>query len=291
MAVASSRSLRFALLALCVPAQSAFGFTALGPVVGGRQRAPSRTATLLPPHIARPVRSGTIFAVASIPAVAHTAALHAPCSLASRLARALLCTLATVLATTCRCLAVTASKTVSSTATPLVTANTLKWGAVGLLAGAAFFVNSDKSSDSGFQNVEQGEAPTAPLAAPPAAADADNGVDAEPKPIALDDSSIASALSVRMAQLAKESAEQQQQQDKAPPANDSTDEWGTGNTAVLEPPRPKADDDSGPSVGPTDGPIEFPVGWPLVDAEDVKPAASDDDIAMLERMFGPKSDP
>ena len=165
----------------------------------------------------------------------------------------------------------------------------LKWGAVGLLAGAAFFVNNDKSSDSGFQYVEEDEAPAAPRAAPPAAANADPAVDDEPKPVALDDSSIASALSLRMAQLAKESAEQQEE-DKAPPTNDSTDEWGTGNTAVLEPPRPKGDDDSGPPNGPKDGPIDFPVGWPIVDAEDVKPAASEADIAMLERMFGPKSD-
>lgn len=292
MAVASSRPLRLALLALTIPSQPAFGFAALSPVVGGRQRSPCRAATLLPASapIVRPARSGIVYAVASAPSAAPIGALDAPRSLASRLATALLCTLATVLATACRALAVTASKTVSSTAPPLITANTLKWGAVSLLAGAAFFVNTDKTSSSGFQYAEEdAAAPAAPAPAAPAAsaaaADADP-VDAEQTPVALDDSAMASALSLRMAQLLEEKAQPQPDEEDAPLA-DSTDGWGTGSTAVLERPKPDSDTDA---PRPTDGPVEFPVGWPLVDNEDVKPAASDADIAMLERMFGTKSD-
>ena len=79
---------------------------------------------------------------------------------------------------------------------------------------------------------------------------------------------------------AQEKLEQNdEEQDEEP--DDSTDEWGMGSTAVLEPPRPDA-------PNPDDGP-DFPVGFPLRDFEEAdapQPAASESDIAMLNRMFG-----
>ena len=107
------------------------------------------------------------------------------------------------------------------------------------------------------------------------------------------DEDLFAALRARMQQIADAP-------DDAPPnaPSDSTDTWGTGSTAVLEPERPAAD---GPLLEPPsedaypgdDAGIDFPDGFPLrgeVDSAPVDdaPIASADDVAMLERMFGGK---
>lgn len=91
-----------------------------------------------------------------------------------------------------------------------------------------------------------------------------------------DDALVLGDLAARMRQLAE----------KAPPpppeppaVDDSTDEWSKGSTAVLEPPKPKAE------------PPVFPDGFPLRDLadepiDDKPPAPSAEEIAMLKRMFG-----
>ena len=110
---------------------------------------------------------------------------------------------------------------------------------------------------------------------------------AAPGPALADDSSLNSALVQRMRQLAeeKERADSEEVEDSPPPL-DSTDGWGTGDTALLE--RPSADDQQQGSVLDGEPAVEFPPGFPLVDADwETEPAqASDDQIAMLNRMFG-----
>jgi len=82
------------------------------------------------------------------------------------------------------------------------------------------------------------------------------------------------------------------------PQSDSTEGWGVGNTAVLEPPRKKEPVEDPVAKDDADG-IDFPVGFPLRDFDDDdKPPeqkndsppersdATEEQIAMLERMFG-----
>ena len=74
------------------------------------------------------------------------------------------------------------------------------------------------------------------------------------------------------------------------PANDSTDGWGEGSTAVLEPPKPDVNPTS-PGVLDGEPGLDFPTGFPLVDGEvvevDTAPASlSEDDLAKLKRMMG-----
>jgi hypothetical protein len=90
-----------------------------------------------------------------------------------------------------------------------------------------------------------------------------------------DDSLVLGALAARLRQL----AETPPPELEPPAADDSTDEWSKGGTAVLEPPKPKED------------PPAFPDGFPLRDfanepLDDKPPAPSEDEIAMLKRMFG-----
>jgi hypothetical protein len=157
----------------------------------------------------------------------------------------------------------------------------IKWGGVALFGGGIFMLGGNKKDTSGFEYVEEEE-----VGFPqPRSADVTESVDKEPTPPSFDavsDSAFSSALSARMQQLAEDKPEPAE--DEKP--DDSTDEWGTGSTAVLEPPRPDA-----PSVDK--GTVEnFPVGFPLRDfeEEDVTPAASADDIAMLQRMFSTSKD-
>ena len=92
-------------------------------------------------------------------------------------------------------------------------------------------------------------------------------------------------LAKRMRELA-ESPEPKPEPDP-PTVDDSSDEWSRGNTAVLEPPRPR---DDAPKDSLND-PDEFPEGFPLRDfanepMDDKPPAPSEEEIAMLKRMFG-----
>jgi len=217
-----------------------------------------------------------------MPAMAAPSARISLRSVIVRLATALMCTLSTLLLTASRAFAVSAAKTATASAGPLVTGDMLKWGGVALFGAGVFLLGGGKgSANSGFEYIEEEE-----VGFPePPSADAAAPLDDEPKPPSFDavsDSAFSKALSARMQQLAEEKLEPAEDADKP---DDSTDEWGTGSTAVLEPPRPDA-----PSVNK--GTVEnFPVGFPLRDFEeddDVVPAATADDIAMLQRMFSMK---
>ena len=118
-------------------------------------------------------------------------------------------------------------------------------------------------------------------------------------PLNLDDSAMFGSLQARMQSLADErdNPAPPPEEDYTPPV-DSSDSWGTGDTAVLEPPKPgDADNQPDEPKGVFDGDksLEFPPGYPLVDGEVVEvdntPAASADQVAMLNRMFGGLQDP
>lgn len=119
----------------------------------------------------------------------------------------------------------------------------------------------------------------------------------------VDDAALFGSLQARMQALASERAAEDEKggdDDESatapPPVEDSTDGWGSGSTAVLE--RPPADDEPCDDAqrdderGVFDGEpsVEFPPGFPLVEGKvvevDTTPAASEDQIAMLNRMMG-----
>jgi len=117
-------------------------------------------------------------------------------------------------------------------------------------------------------------------------------VDGLAPPGSSDDASLNSALLMRMQAIAAEHAKAEEQGPSGdaatPPSNDSTDSWGTGSTAVLEPPGSSSPPPT-PEGGLLEGEsaVDFPVGFPLVEGDfQTEPAASDDQIAMLQRMMG-----
>jgi len=128
-----------------------------------------------------------------------------------------------------------------------------------------------------------------------AVAASDGGIPEEGAPV--DDASLNAGLFQRMQELAAERAKAAEEgsdedDDASPPGSDSTDSWGVGNTAVLEPPRPDAPKkEPRESVLEGEPAVDFPDGFPLVDGDwseqETQPAAaSDEQIAMLQRMFG-----
>jgi len=275
------------LLALSLPLETAYGFAPAPLAPRSHSRAARRAVALRPGAAHAPARPRRVAVVASA-AAAAPAPTEATRSLATRIATTLLCTVATVLLTACRALAVATAKRAAATAAPgfEVTGDMVKWGGVGLLFGAAYIFRRDENPIVSYvedEDEQQRRPPAAPgmeldAAAPMGAPTGDTS-----------DDSMFNALTARMVQLAKEKDEA----DAAPPVDetqfDSSDSWGEGSTAVLEPPRPGKDDDE---RRPSDaaGSIDFPVGFPLVDFDDaeVKPSASEDEIAMLNRMFGTK---
>lgn len=112
------------------------------------------------------------------------------------------------------------------------------------------------------------------------------------EPLVFDDSALFGSLQARMQSLAAEqdAATDDDAAEETPGAPPPPEDTNWGSTAVLEP--PGAEDESPParSVFDGDSSVEFPTGFPLVDGEvevvDVTPAASESDIAMLNRMFG-----
>ena len=274
-------------LALALSAQTAYSFAPSRQLaVRSQPLAPRGAATLLQPDamVARPLRTAKVSMAASMPAAAPAGVVGLTRSAIFRLASALVCTLATLLLTASRALAVSATKSAASSAAPV---DMVKWGGIGLFAGAMFMMNggNDGRGQNGFQYVEEDEAPKQQKA-PVAVALPEDGA-GEPEEaddgfgsLDFSDGALSGALSARMQALAQEKLEQNdEEQDEEP--DDSTDEWGMGSTAVLEPPRPDA-------PNPDDGP-DFPVGFPLRDFEEAdapQPAASESDIAMLNRMFG-----
>jgi len=254
-------------------------------------------------------RPGSVIMMASVPRAAVSPSAPRAVAFVRAIARAALM-LATSLLATMLCVgkafAVTAarSKVPPTLAEMLLTGTTLKYGSVALVLGAMYAFRKEETPllqetvDTTGRPVarvdlDAREPPKdevlSSMGAPPAAAaiDADSA-DKLPSALPLDDSSMFGSLQARMQQLAAESAAAEKEEPEESP-QDSTDTWGTGNQAVLEPPRK----DEG---GLLDGlpPVDFPVGFPLVDGQvtenkrvgDNKPAASDSDVEMLKRMFG-----
>lgn len=159
----------------------------------------------------------------------------------------------------------------------VVTGDMLKWGGLAAVFGAAYIFRREEVP------ILTETVPDEP-AAPVKAAESTEAGDA---PAELD---MMADLRKRMQELAEERAKAEAEENTP---DDSGDEWGTGNTAVLEPPKP--DSPQPPSGLLEDGPaVDFPVGFPLRDGditpvqpeEPEAPLASEEEIAMLERMFG-----
>lgn len=169
----------------------------------------------------------------------------------------------------------------------------IKYGSVACLLGAAFAFRREETPI--LTETPQDEAS---MTRPAADSDAPAAIDSAMPPSpsspsfdSFDDASINSALFARMQQLAAdgERAEEPEGPAAYSPPEDSTDGWGDGNTAVLEPPKPADEGTPQGGGGVLEGEpaVEFPPGFPLVDADwDDEPAASEDQVAMLERMFG-----
>lgn len=192
----------------------------------------------------------------------------------------------------------------------LLTGGTLKYGGLAVVLGAMYVFRKEEKPILSETLVNGRPAPLVDLDAPvfadpkdQEAADAVNEaspntvnsapLDELPSEVPQDDSSIFSSLQGRMQQLAEERRRAEEEDTKTDSDTkspmDSSDDWGTGSTAVLEPP--------GDGRGVFDGPppVDFPPGFPLVDgevterepAEAVSPSlASDSDVEMLKRMFG-----
>ncbi|KAL1512263.1 hypothetical protein AB1Y20_005525 [Prymnesium parvum] len=159
----------------------------------------------------------------------------------------------------------------------VVTADMMKWGGLAVLFGAAY----------AFRREE------VPILTETVVEDTSSATSSEDTVDAAGEVDVMSALRKRMQEL----AEERKKAEESDP-NDSSGEWGTGSTAVLEPPPPDAPEvrssllDDGPAV-------DFPVGFPLREGEIVESAAAEpeepslaskEQIEMLERMFGTRSD-
>lgn len=187
---------------------------------------------------------------------------------------------AVAIETTVKTPAAAAASLATSVASLALSGDVLKWGG---LAAAGFVVHlfSDKEDPHAKWSATD-TMRTAPAAPPPQQAPAPVEATAESE-----DTVFVSDLQQRMMQLAEERARAEQEQSEEPPkSDDSSDDWGTGNTAVLEPPRP-----SEPPAPIDDASMEsvpFPEGFPLrdMDDEEVAPAVDADKIAMLNRMMG-----
>lgn len=214
-------------------------------------------------------------------------------SVVLRVAAALMCTLATVLVTATRALAAAATKSAAATAVgPVISGDMLKIGGFGLLCVGVYMAGGKGgAASSGFEYVEE-EDTGFPTGAGSLEARPVDDEDAETPPSMsfdrVSDSAFSSALSARMEQLASEKPDEDAEKPPEPPKDDTR---YSGNTGLME--RPKPSDVPSVDKGTVD---DFPVGFPLRDfePEDVEPAASAEDIAMLSRMFGtpepPKND-
>ena len=200
------------------------------------------------------------------------------------LAKAIVSAICSTLLFTTRALAAERLKSpVAASAAPFVlSADVLKWGGLAAIFGTAYLFRRPETPIVFETPTEE-----------PVASDA--AVDGEA--VELD---MMSDLRKRMMVLAEEREAAEKAQEEEPPTT-SEDSWGTGSTAVLEPPKPE---DGPPARGLLeDGPVvDFPVGFPLRDvdgappatapelAEPPEPTASEEEIAMLERMFGVRGD-
>ena len=231
-------------------------------------------------------------AVATASALPQTAAPSFPrFGAVTRLLMMLVTALASICFRAGRALAV--ERTARAAAAPalsLVSGDVLKWGGLATLLGAAFVFRTEEKPILTETPMGENEQP-----APSSmfdgidgfeeVPDADGLTPAAPTLSSADDASLNSALFARMQQLANDGEATDEEESTAPPV-DSTEGWGEGSTAVLE--RPDSDEPK-PERGLLDGEaaVDFPPGFPIVDAEwDTQPAASEDQIAMLNRMLG-----
>ena len=186
-----------------------------------------------------------------------------------------------------------------------MTGSIIKWGGLGAIMTAAYVFRSEETP---ILTETAGVDPEAARAAAAEAADfmgAEAVVSTTSRATAEasaseDDGMLFSSLQERMAELASGAEKDEGPGTPEGGISDSTDSWGEGNTAVLEPPR----DDDAPPRGDggslLDGPpaVDFPAGYPLkgfndgeVSEADFTPQpeptlASDEDVEMLRRMFG-----
>ena len=205
---------------------------------------------------------------------------------ASRFALALATVLLTLTLHAGRAFAVTAAKRARKAVAPsavesLLTGNTLKWAVCGTVLGAMFVFRREEQPLLTETVIHE-----EPVARPAQSArDNASNQPAEgllPVSFDVDDSSIHSAMLKRMQQLAREQGEAAAKPETPPPAPpaDAT----RGGLGMLERPSEEG--------GLLDGepPVTFPPGFPLVnnfeEDFDAKPAASEEQIAMLTRMFG-----
>ena len=231
------------------------------------------------------MRTGAVFATASAPASAAPPSMMSLArSIVRRVAAALMCTLATLLVTASRALAAATKSAAAAAVGPVITGDMIKVGGFGLLCvGVYMFGGKGGTASSGFEYVEEEETGF-PAGAGSLEARPDDDEDAETPPSlqfeGVSDSAFSSALGARMQQLASGSPDEDAEKPPEPPKDDT---GYSGNTGLME--RPKASDVPSVDKGAVD---DFPVGFPLRDfePEDVEPAASADDIAMLSRMFG-----
>lgn len=277
-------SLRLFTVALSLSAQSAYSFA---PQTLNVRTQPRAAVALQRPHarVARPLRTGAVFATASKPASASAAPsmISLARSVVLRVATALMCTLATLLLTATRALAKSA---VASAPGGVATGDMIKWGGMALLFGGACIAGGkSNTASSGFEYVEEEDtgfaAGAGSLEARPKGDDDDDAETPSSSPFdGVSDSAFSSALSARMAALAS-GAPDEDEKPAEPPKKDDT--GVTGSTGLME--RPKPSDVPSVDKGAVD---DFPVGFPLRDfePEDVAPAASAADIEMLARMFG-----
>jgi len=203
----------------------------------------------------------------------------------SRVARLLLVSLFGVLLRAVPALAVsTARRTASSAGLPV--GEIIKYSGVIGLFGAAYAFRREEVPILTETPMEEDQKP-APTAA--AATEVDS-IPSTPSADSFDDSSLNSALFARMQQLSEERERADAEPEELPPPADSTDSWGEGSTAVLEPPKPSdapAEPAAGGGLLDDPPPVDFPTGFPLVDGDfEPAPAASEDQIAMLKRMMG-----
>jgi len=251
---------------------------------------PQRVAALPSHQLALAPHSRTT-AVVVMAAQARSRTLTSPAGVSAALMRIGLAITTSLLAIFLRVgRAVAAERTVrAASAAPFVlSGNTVKWTVVTAALGAMYVFRREETpilTETVMTEEEQSASRPAAAASTDVDALAPEAVATEP----VDDVSLNADLFRRMQALAAQRAEEDDEDASSPPAppSDSTDSWGVGNTAVLEPPGGEADTPAPEGVLDGEPAVEFPPGFPLVDREeDIVPAASADQIAMLQRMFG-----
>lgn len=299
-------SLSVACLSLLASAPSVAAFT---PTVLGRSALkvhvePLRPKRQLPATLPAPARHAEI--------VASVQAIIAPRPLLARAwVRTAISFVASALAfvfASAR-VAFAAERTMRRSAPPLISGDMIMYGMVGAcILGGSYFLNANETPhlletpgaaivDTDTLKPPEPKAPPAAKAAELEQPQLDDGLPESLLPG--DDSAIFGSLQARMQALADErdtAGTSDDAPDEPPPdsPSDSSDSWGQGSTAVLEPPRPDEAPRAreGEERGVLDGEpaVEFPTGFPLIDGEvaevETTPAADAAQIAMLNRMMG-----